>query len=214
MSSSTVALVPLRAPGAGKTRLAAWLTAEQRAALAGAMLADVCAALAAGPLDRIVVVAGGEAAVAAASALGLEVIADPPGGGGLDGALRAAEHHLGDPDGLLVVTADLPCLQDDDVRAVLAADGDVVVAPTDDGGTGGLLRRPAGVMPTAYGPASARRHHAEARRRGLTVTTVRAPGFAIDVDTVGDLAALASRPVGPATAALLAGWDRHDAETG
>ncbi|MEX2504059.1 MAG: 2-phospho-L-lactate guanylyltransferase [Egicoccus sp.] len=214
MSSSTVTLVPLRAPGAGKTRLAAWLTPEQRAALAGAMLADVCAALRASPVDEVIVVAGGEAAAAAASALGLEVIADPPGSTGLDAALRAAQHHLGRPDGLLVVTADLPCLHADDIEAVLAAEGDVVIAPTDDGGTGGLLRRPAGAMPTAYGPASAQRHHAEARRRGLSVATVRAPGFAVDVDTVADLDALASRPVGRATAALLAGWDRHDAETG
>jgi len=214
MTSSTVALVPLRAPGAGKTRLAAWLTAEQRAALAGAMLADVCAALRASPVDEVVVVAGGEAAAAAASALGLQVIPDPPGGGGLDVALRAAQHHLGDPDGLLVVTADLPCLQAADIAAVLAADGAVVIAPTDDGGTGGLLRRPADVMPTAYGPASARRHHAEAQRRGLSVATVRAPGFAVDVDTVTDLAALDSRPVGRATAALLATLGRRDAETG
>lgn len=214
MSSSTVALVPLRAPGAGKTRLAAWLSAEQRAALAGAMLADVCAALRASPVDEVVVVAGGEAAVAAASALGLAVIADPPGRSGLDAALQLAQRQLPSDVDLLVVTADLPCLQPDDVHAVLAADGEVVVAPTDDGGTGGLLRRPASAMPTAYGPASARRHVTEARRRGLTAATVRSPGFAVDVDTVTDLAALATRPLGPATAALLAGWDRVDAETG
>jgi 2-phospho-L-lactate/phosphoenolpyruvate guanylyltransferase len=54
-----VALVPLRAPGVGKSRLAPRLTVEQRATLAGAMLADVCHALERTPLDRIVVAAAG-----------------------------------------------------------------------------------------------------------------------------------------------------------
>lgn len=214
MSSTKVALVPLRAPGAGKTRLASVLSPEQRAALAGAMLADVCAALRESPLDDVIVVAGGETAAAAASALGLEVVLDPPGSHGLDAALRAAHLRIGPVASLLVVTADLPRLRPDDVRALLAADAEVVVAPTDDGGTGGLLRRPGDAMPTAYGPSSARRHHAEARRRGLRVATVRRPGFAVDVDTVADLATIASGPLGAATAAVLAGWEPRDAETG
>ena len=62
-----VALVPLRSPGHGKTRLAPDLDRDARAALAGAMLADVVTALRAAEL-HVVVAAGGEAAAAAASA--------------------------------------------------------------------------------------------------------------------------------------------------
>jgi 2-phospho-L-lactate/phosphoenolpyruvate guanylyltransferase len=201
-----VALVPLRAPGAGKTRLASRLTVEQRAALAGAMLADVCHALEGVPVDRVVVAAGGASAVAAAAALGVEVIHDPPGRPGLDASLRAAASRLRPAGTLLVVTADLPRLTPADVRAVLDADGEVVVAPTLDGGTGALLRRPPGVIETAYGPGSAARHLRLARAAGVRASTVRRPGLSHDLDTWDDLHHLRATDAGPATAAVIASW--------
>lgn len=211
----TVALVPLRAPGVGKSRLAGTLSVEQRAALAGAMLGDVATALLASPLDRIVVAAGGPAAVAAASALGLETLPDPEGGGGLDRALAAAAARLGPVGALLVVAGDLPHLGPDDVTRVLDTDAEVVVAPTLDGGTGGLLRRPPDACATAYGVGSARRHLALARAAGRTTARVTAPGFAHDVDVASDLTALSRQqrpPLGRRTAAVLEQFDV--AETG
>jgi 2-phospho-L-lactate/phosphoenolpyruvate guanylyltransferase len=201
-----VALVPLRAPGVGKSRLAGALSTDQRAALAGAMLADVVAALEGASLDGIVVAAGGPTAVAAASALGLDVVADPPGVHGLDTALRAAAARLGSVGTLIVVAADLPRLAADDVSRMLACAADVAVARTVDGGTGGLLRRPSDVIRTAYGPDSARRHMEMARRAGVTARTLRLEGFAHDVDVVSDLAALGRTDLpalGARTAALL-----------
>jgi 2-phospho-L-lactate/phosphoenolpyruvate guanylyltransferase len=209
-----VALVPLRAPGAGKTRLAPRLTVEQRAALAGAMLADVCHALEEAAVDRIVVAAGGASAVAAAAALGLDVVHDPPGCAGLDAALRAAASRLGHVGSLLIVTADLPRLTAPDVAAVLAPDTDVVVAPTVDGGTGALLRRPPAVIPTAYGPGSAARHLRLAHAARRRAATVRRAGFAHDLDTWEDLRHLRGRHVGPATASVLAGLSLLDVEAG
>jgi 2-phospho-L-lactate/phosphoenolpyruvate guanylyltransferase len=209
MSSSpatTVALVPLRSPGVGKSRLAGTLTIEERAALAGAMLADVSAALRAAPVDRLVVAAGGPAAVAAASALGLETLPDPTGVRGLDGALAAAAARLGPVRTLLVVAADLPCLSTAEVEQLLAVDAEVVVAPTTDGGTGGLLRRPPDACPTGYGPGSARRHLAFARSAGRRGAELHLPGFAHDVDVAADLTRLTdeARPtLGARTAALL-----------
>jgi 2-phospho-L-lactate guanylyltransferase len=210
----TVALVPLRAPGAGKSRLAGTLSVEERAALAGAMLADVAAALHASPVDRIVVAAGGPAAVAAGSALGLETLADPVGAGGLDRALAAAAARLGPIGALLVVAGDLPYLSPDDVTRVLVADAEVTVAPTLDGGTGGLLRRPPGACSTAYGVGSAQRHLALARTAGRTTARITAPGFAHDVDVAADLAALGRQgrpPLGRRTAAVLDQLDIADA---
>ncbi|MDQ3931665.1 MAG: hypothetical protein M3252_02360, partial [Actinomycetota bacterium] len=70
-SGPVVALVPLRTPGTGKTRLGGggtggrpgragqMLSPEERAALAAAMLADVAAALRCVPIDRVVVAASG-----------------------------------------------------------------------------------------------------------------------------------------------------------
>jgi 2-phospho-L-lactate/phosphoenolpyruvate guanylyltransferase len=205
MSTSTV-LVPLRSPGRGKTRLAPSLSPAARASLAGAMLADVAGALAAAAVDEVVVVAGGPAAAAAAAALGLDALIDPPDVTGLDGALRAAVGRLGSRPELLVVAADLPRLTAADIDAVRATDADVVVAPTVDGGTGVLLRRPDDAITTRYGSGSAANHLALARRAGVTRATVRRAGAAYDVDTVADLTALRDAPVGPATRRLLAAW--------
>ncbi|WP_052666393.1 2-phospho-L-lactate guanylyltransferase [Nitriliruptor alkaliphilus] len=210
MSSSpraaTVALVPLRAPGVGKSRLAGTLSVEGRAALAGAMLADVAAALRSSPVDRIVVAAGGPTAIAAASALGLEALADPVGASGLDGALAAAAGRLGPVGTLVVVAADLPCLCAEDVTALLGHDAEVVVAPTSDGGTGALLRRPPDACPTAYGPGSGLRHLALARAAGRRTAEAALAGFAHDVDVAEDLVRLTAAdlpPLGARTAALL-----------
>lgn len=202
--NDTVALVPLRPPGVGKTRLSPTLSPDQRAELAGAMLADVTAALAAAPVDRIVVAGGGPAAATAAAALGIEVLLDPPGTSSLDEALAVAASQLLPAGRLLVVAADLPALTAEDVAAILAADAPVAVAPTVDGGTGGLLREPPGVIGTAYGPGSAERHVGLARTAGLAPAVVHAAGFATDVDTVADLGRLAATSLGEATARWLA----------
>ena len=206
-----VAVVPLRAPGDGKTRLAPALDRDARAALAGAMLADVVAALR-GADVHVVVAAGGPSAAAAASALRTDVIMDPPGTASLDLAIEHVRRQLEPLAALVVVQADLPLLRPADVEAVLAAESAVVVAPTDDGGTSALLRRPAGVVPTAYGRDSARRHRRLALDAGITPHVVRRPGLALDVDVHEDLRALAGRPVGPATAAVLTAL-ASDAET-
>lgn len=198
-----VAVVPLRSPGAGKTRLAPGLGPESRAALAGAMLADVVAALRGADI-RVVVAAGGSAAAAAASALAVEVVLDAPHVRGLDGAVDHALQQVGPVAGLLVVQADLPLLTTEDVRCVLTTDAAVVVAPTADGGTSALLRRPPTVIPTAYGPGSALAHQRLARAAGARLAIVERPGLAHDVDVVDDLRRLDLDRVGPATAAVLA----------
>ncbi len=197
------ALVPLRAPGVGKTRLAAVLDPSQRAALAVAMLADVTEALHTGGITEVVVAAGGSAAAEVAHHLGLAVIADPPGCRGLDDALAAATERLGAHHDLLVVAADLPRVSAVDVRAVLSHDAEVVVAPTAAGGTGALLRRPGAAIAASYGPGSARRHLDLAHRAGLRAATVDRDGLFHDVDTFTDLAALHEVEVGRATARLL-----------
>lgn len=208
----TVALVPLRSPGQGKTRLRSVLSEGRRAALAGAMLADVVAALRGAEVERVVVAASGPAAAAAASALSADVVLDPPGVTSLDGALAAAAAQLGPTGQLLVVAADLPRLTAAEVGLVLDTDAEVVLAPTRGGGTGGLLRRPGDRIATAYGPGSAAAHVALAERAGASVATVTLTGFQEDVDTEDDLSRLATGRLGPATSALVSRWDlRSDA---
>ncbi|MBW3578911.1 MAG: 2-phospho-L-lactate guanylyltransferase [Actinobacteria bacterium] len=203
-----MAVVPFRAPGRGKTRLevragAPGLSPSQRATLSRAMLADVSAALACSSVDRVVVAAAGRRAAAAAAALGLEVRLDPPEAHGLNAALAAVTTQL-DAATMVVVAADLPSLRGDEVDALLATDADVAVAPTADGGTGGLVRRPPDVIPAAYGVGSAARHRALAAAARLRSAEHDLPGFRRDVDTWEDLYDLLTGPVGAATAAVLA----------
>ncbi len=197
------ALVPLRAPGAGKTRLATVLSRDARAALAVAMLRDVMGALEDGGVTEVVVAAGGAGAVEVATNLGLVAVVDPPDAPDLNAALAAACRRVGVEQDVLVVAADLPRLRAEDVTALLETDAEVVVAPTAAGGTGALLRRPASVIPTAYGPGSARRHLDLASRAGVSARTLDRDGLFHDVDTFTDLAALHEMELGAATAALL-----------
>lgn len=201
----TAVLVPLRAPGEGKSRLAAVLDPDQRAALAVAMLADVTAAVTAAGLDEVLVVASGRRAAAAGIDLGLPVLVDPPDCQGLDDALATAATRVGPHRDLLVVAADLPRLGPQDVLAVLAPNVEVVVAPTVGGGTGALLRRPAAVIATAFGPGSARAHRELALAAGVRAAHVDRDGIQHDVDTFADLAALHQFELGVHTAAVLPG---------
>lgn len=203
MRSRTVALVPLRAPGAGKTRLATALSVEERAALSSAMLADVARALLGAPIDEVVIAADGPAAAATADALGLSVLADPVGATTLNEVVRLATARFAAAGGLVVVAADLPLLTTEEVTRLLDLDAPVVVAPTGDGGTGGFLRRPPGVIGCAYGPDSGARHHRLAADHGLASVNLDTAGFRHDVDTWTDLVGLHEATLGAATAAVL-----------
>ncbi len=97
----------------------------------------------------------------------------------------------------------MPLLTSDDVRALCDVDTAVVIAPTDDGGTSALLRRPADVIGTAFGTDSAVAHERLARRAGIVPSVVHRPGLAHDVDVIADLQALGPS-VGAATAAVMA----------
>jgi 2-phospho-L-lactate guanylyltransferase len=203
-SAPTVAVVPLRGPSTGKTRLADVLGPEQRRELAIAMVTDVIDQLQQSSVDDIVMAVGGADAAAVAGDLGVSSIHDPPGNGGLDGALTGVVAQLPRDVGVLVVTGDLPHLTASEVDRLLDVDRDVVVAPCTDGGTGGLLQRPGSRLGFAYGNGSAARHVAAARRMGRTTRLVASPGFEHDVDTPGDMErAVSMTPLGTATDAVL-----------
>lgn len=206
----TTALIPYREPG--KSRLAGHggppdgLDLTARMLLGRAMLADVVAALESAGVADLVVAAGDPAAARVARRLGVRAIPDATPDAGLNAAVDAAAGSL-TADAVLVIAADLPTLLPEDVTAMAAAGSEVAVAPTERGGTGGLLRRPPVVIPAGYGPSSAQRHVDAARRAGLSVEVVELAGFHRDVDTLEDLAALPRDRLGLATERVI---DRLD----
>lgn len=179
-----LAALPLKPFAAAKGRLNALLDASARASLTRAVAARVAAVCRAAGAVTAVVTSDPEVADWAEE-LGLEVIAEPPGGG-LDGAAAAVVAEAGRRDlAWCVVHADLPLLAAADVAAVTqpAGPGRVILAPSRDGGTN--LLAGAGPFRFAYGPGSFARHLAVARDRDRLIV-VRV-GTALDLDTPEDL---------------------------
>src|SRR5439155_7253847 len=172
-------LVPFRG-AEGKRRLAP-VTPEARVALGLAMLADVlAAAVAVGPTT---VVTNDEAAWRVAAELEVDVLGGVPMGQGP--AVEAALRRLEPVGPVLVVNADLPCVQPDDLRALLDAvpPAGIAVAPAADGTTNALALADASLFQPLYGPGSAERFLALVGQ----AVTVDHPNLADDVDTLEDL---------------------------
>jgi 2-phospho-L-lactate/phosphoenolpyruvate guanylyltransferase len=183
------AIVPLKALDRAKSRLATQLDATSRRELVAWMFDRVLdACLHARAVNDVLVVAGDQAAAEVAAGYPVPVLLEPRRG--LSSALAAADEAAAGAPATVVVVADLPLLRAADVDAVCAAGrwgACAVVAATADGGTGAFLRRPAGVLPTAFGVASAAAHLRLAEAGGVRAVRLDLPGFALDVDTPSSL---------------------------
>jgi len=182
------AIIPLKALDRAKGRLAPDLDPSARRALTAWMFGRVLSACrGAEHIHGVLVVAGDAAAAALAGAHGAAAIVEPRPG--LDAALAAADDACADEPATIVVAADLPLARPADLDRVCAAAGQpgVVVAPTRDGGTGALLRRPPRAIRTRYGPGSAAAHLGLARAAGVAALRLDVPALALDIDTAGQL---------------------------
>ncbi len=202
-----LAIVPQSHLRAAKTRLAAVLAPDARAALALRLLGRVCAALRATPdVAGLTVVSPDPSVRVWGDRNGYAVTLDP--GYGLNAALAYARGARDPRQDVLIMAADLPWLRPADVTALLRArrEGRVVLAPSKDGaGTNALALPGRRQFTPAFGAGSRVAHRREAALRGLEVIEVVRPGLAFDVDTPDDLQALsrtvpaaaARRPPGP-----------------
>lgn len=193
---AVTAIVPLKALDRAKQRLAGHLTVDERRTLmrdAFTHVLEVCLAIPS--ITRVLAVVGDDAGADLAGH-GVTVLRDP--GGGLNRAIAHSTGEIGDGDASLVVVADLPDLSPADLTALttLATGRCVLVAPTHDGGTGALLRRPPAVIAPAFGGASAAAHLDAAARAGVRAGMVWRAGLARDVDRPADLDRYAGRIAG------------------
>jgi 2-phospho-L-lactate guanylyltransferase len=184
---SAVVVVPIKAFGAAKGRLAEVLDGPARADLARRMAAQVIAASA--PLP-VAVVTGDDDVAAFAVEHGATVVADP--GGGLDRAAHAGVDHAAAHgfDEVVVAHADLPHAAG--LATLTGATGACTLVPDRrEDGTNVLVVPTAAGFRFAYGPGSFARHIAEAERLGLAVRAVRDSRLGWDVDLPEDLDGLA-----------------------
>jgi 2-phospho-L-lactate guanylyltransferase len=217
------AIIPVKRFGQAKQRLLEALDRPRRAALVKAMLTDVLAATSEAELvERVVLVTGERRAERVAlrhaqrTETPLEVLRDPQDAGHPEaatlGIVRAKA--LG-AECVALLPGDCPLLDPTELDGALErmTDTAVLVVPDRHGtGTNALLLSPPDAIGPAFGPGSCARHADLARRLGHRPAIEPLQSLGLDVDTPGDLAAMAEvlerRPErAPATAAELARMD-------
>jgi 2-phospho-L-lactate/phosphoenolpyruvate guanylyltransferase len=199
-TATTFAIVPVKALGEAKRRLAPALAPPDRRRLVLTMFEDVLALLAGvGPIARILVVTPDTDVAAVATGYGALVVHEE-GPSDLNAAVRrglaCARAH--GAERALVVPADVPLATRAEVLSVLTSVSagparQVVIVPSEDSeGTNALLLSPTDVLEPAFGEGSFVRHVAQAVALGLDFRVLRLPGLGADIDQPRDLARLAA----------------------
>jgi 2-phospho-L-lactate guanylyltransferase len=109
-------------------------------------------------------------------------------------------------DAVLVVLGDVAGARVADIETLLGAvpDGGVALAPSSDGGTSALLRRPRDIIAASFGPDSAAVHRDLATRAGVPFEEIPLDSLAVDIDEPEDLEKFVhSASAGERTRALL-----------
>jgi 2-phospho-L-lactate guanylyltransferase len=195
-----VALVPVKPPALGKSRLVGLADAE-RSALAAAFALDTVAACVAATTIAEVLVATDDAMFSVELA-GLGAVTIPDGVAmDLNGTLRqsAAEARRRWPELVPVaLTADLPAVRAEDLDDALGVveDGEPAYVADADGRGTTLYTAPYDRFDPRFGPGSASAHDAT----GARAITAALPRLRRDVDDLEDLDVALALGVGPRTA--------------
>ena len=198
-----VVLVPMKPLAAAKERLAPALDPSERRRLSLAMLADVITAVQ--RFDRVWVLNSDREVAELAHDSNVESVADPAPGAGLNASLAAATFdavRVG-ATGVLVVSADLPCLSAEHLAAFVAEPGVAIGPDRARVGTNVLWREPGDLIDVAFGPNSFAAHTELAHAAGSPPLVMWRGGLPIDVDTTDDLAFAWRHGVGTATRGTL-----------
>lgn len=186
------AVVPVKSFARAKTRLAPLLDARQREELARAMLNDVLAALQhVNDLSGILVVSRDANARGSADAHGATSINDPfEEGPNVAVRLAFPVLHEAQVDAMIVVPADVPQIEADELRMILRSlrRAPIALAPAArDSGTNLLGCSPVDIIEPCFGPDSFARHIAAAKRIGVEARVVSCESLAHDIDRPKDI---------------------------
>jgi 2-phospho-L-lactate guanylyltransferase len=185
-------IVPVKALGGAKSRLATVLTPAERRRLVLDMFEQVLGTLRRACVSAVWVVSADPEVLAIAAARGANPVLEQ--GVGLNAALEQARRaaHAAGAEALVVVPADVPLLTPGDLAALLAllqGGADVALAPDGAGrGTNALALRAGAKLPFSFGEGSAERHMRLAADQGLTARRFHSPTLALDVDDQPSLA--------------------------
>ena len=210
---SVWALVPFKGAAGAKRRLESWLTAEEREGLVYAMLRDVLGALTkCSALGGVLLVSRDPAARQLAREFGVRLFADSATD--LSGAVAEASDFVAAgfaASGTLFVPGDVPLAQPEDIAAVLCGHEQVTLVPDgNDVGTNAAASSPPNAFEYLFDGKSFKPHLASAAKAGITARVVRRHALGLDVDTVDELAAVASQAAGTRTGAFLQARGIHN----
>ena len=187
-------LTPVKPFDESKSRLAAILSRAERAELTRALLERTLqVARDSGRFAGLLVVSRDAAALNVAASAGAATLHEI--GAGLNLALEqgCAQAQQRGADAVLILPSDLPLLTETDIAAVLDAgqtSADVVIAPSQDGGTNALLLPLPPPITLHFGPDSFQCHRQAALAAGLNVAICATPTLAFDLDRPEDLEVL------------------------
>jgi 2-phospho-L-lactate guanylyltransferase len=188
------AIVPVKPLRWGKSRLAKVISAEERADLNQYLLEHTIQVLSTiDEIEHILVISRDTEALSKARDLGARTVQEY-GSPGLNTALtRAVEISKSyDTCGILIIPADLPRLNAEDLNKILVHRKQppvVVIAPDrKKEGTNALLVCPPDLIEFKYGPGSFEKHCQEAREGDIRLEVCDLPSLELDLDDPEDLA--------------------------
>lgn len=189
---TTWALIPVKPFSEGKSRLGGILTESERYQLNVKSLCKTLNILSGvKTIEKMLVISKDPEALKIADQAKVQALVEE-GSRGLNQALYQANNTLDKTcDRILVIPTDLPLLAEEDVHRVLELGTKppvvVIVADRRNKGTNALLVNPVGCIRYRFGENSARKHLAEAQKRGIKAILTDIPGISLDLDLVEDL---------------------------
>ena len=187
------AIVPVKPLLLGKSRLASVVPPTSRAIINRIMLERTLTVLrSTEAIAEILVISRDPEVLAIAREFQAKTLLEQSGSQ-LNPALERATAVVASykPKGLLIIPADLPLLEVDDVLSIIfAVDSSpaVVLAPDrHEQGTNALFAIPPGKIPYLFGPNSFYEHRRVAQERGIDPIVVRRQALELDLDLPEDL---------------------------
>lgn len=187
------ALVPIKDPARGKSRLAAVLSQEQRCALNSVLARralETCTQLFG--IEHTLVVTGSTTAVSIASEFGVRVVPEDHNQRNVNVAVAAGAEcaRLAGAAGIIVVPTDLPLLTGSSLQEAIAfmpgAPGCVLVPDHRGTGTNVIGLAPVRSDLFSFGEPSLERHATDAKRVGYDVRIHYCDALAFDLDRPED----------------------------
>lgn len=193
----TWAIVPVKAFASAKSRLSSVLTVVQCRGLARLMATDVLRALRSSPdIDRVLLLGQGDEQKVLAVRFGCDYASDDPALDMSANLARIAQRpEIQAAQSLLIIPADLPRLQPEDITRVLRGhkEGVTICRAARDGGTNAFIATLPQQLMFHFGVDSANRHIVAAQAAGLPVRVLDDSAFERDIDTPEDLRWLGSQ---------------------